>query len=36
MDNITFSQRNCKEKTTSIWLAAVIQHGLDTDFLNKF
>jgi hypothetical protein len=32
MNNITFSQSNCKEETTSIWLAAVMQYGLKTGF----
>jgi transposase len=32
MSNVTFSQNNCKEETTSTWLAAVMQFGLKINF----
>lgn len=28
MNNINFTQENCKEETISTWLAAVMQFGL--------
>ena len=34
MNNVTFSQTNCKEETTSTWLAAVMQFGLKINFFN--
>ena len=34
MNNVTFSQTNCKEETTSTWLAAVMQFGLKINFFD--
>ncbi|QAA30216.1 transposase [Clostridium manihotivorum] len=31
MNNFTFTQESCKEETTSTWLAAVMQFGLNTN-----
>ena len=32
MNKITFSQSDCKEETTSIWLISVMQYGLKLEF----
>lgn len=34
MNNVTFSQHDCKEETTSTWLAAVMQFGIKINFFN--
>lgn len=36
MNNITFTQDNCKEETTSIWLVAVMQFGLKLNLFKPF
>lgn len=36
MNNITYSQDNCKEETTSTWLTAVMQFGLKINFFKPF
>ncbi|MCI1651044.1 transposase [Clostridium tyrobutyricum] len=36
MNNINFTQDNCKEESTSIWLAAVMQFGLKMRFFKHF
>ncbi|MBC2580588.1 transposase [Clostridium sp. DJ247] len=36
MNNITYSQDNCKEETTSTWLVAVMQFGLKINFFKPF
>jgi hypothetical protein len=36
MNNISFTQDNYKEETTSIWLVAVMQFGLKINFFNPF
>jgi hypothetical protein len=36
MNNITFTQDNCKEETTSTWLVAVLQFGLKLNLFKPF
>jgi hypothetical protein len=36
MNNITYSQDNCKEETTSTWLVGVMQFGLKINFFKPF
>jgi Transposase DDE domain group 1 len=36
MNNITFTQENCKEETTSTWLVAVMQFGLKLNLFKPF
>jgi hypothetical protein len=36
MNNINFTRDNCKEESTSIWLAAVMQFGLKMSFFKPF
>ncbi|KZL93605.1 transposase [Clostridium magnum] len=36
MNNITYSQDNCKEETTSTWLIAIMQFGLKINFFKPF
>lgn len=36
MNNITFSQENWKEKTTSTWLVTVMQFGLKFNLFKPF
>lgn len=36
MNNITFTQENCKEETTSTWLISVMQFGLKLNLFKPF
>lgn len=36
MDRVTFSKGDCKEQTTSAWLAAVITFAFNIEFFNPF